>query len=261
MTILKHELKQNLKNMLVWAFCIALSCFGCLLLYKSLESSLGDMNEMFASMGDFSSAIGMDKVGIDTMEGYYATEIAIIFSLGGAMYAALIGICMLAKEEEGHTAEFLHTFPVSRAHIVLSKYIAMAIMIFLLNVICIVFCYGSFVLLDAPLDKQSFLLYHGLQYFMQLEIATVCFMVSAAAKKKMTGFGLGGAILLYAMDLMCRIIPDIKGLKYITPYYYSNASDIFSTGKAEGVPIIIGGAILLLALAGTFWIYERRDIQ
>lgn len=261
MTIVKHELKQNLKNMLVWAFCIAFSCFGCLLLYKSLESSLGDMNEMFASMGDFALAIGMDKVGIATMEGYYATEIAIIFSLGAAMYAALIGICMLAKEEEGHTAEFLHTFPVSRVHIVRSKYIAMVIMILLLNLICIGFCYGSFVILDAPLDKRSFLLFHALQFLMQLEIATVTFMISAATKKKMTGLGLGGAILLYAMDLMSRIIPDLKGLKYITPYYYSNGADIFSSGKAEAVPIVAGCMILLLSLVGAFWVYERKDIQ
>ena len=46
---------------------------------------------MFSVMGGFSAALGMDKVSIGTITGFYATEVALIFALGGAMFAAMTG--------------------------------------------------------------------------------------------------------------------------------------------------------------------------
>ena len=36
-----------------------------------------------------------------------------IVAIGGAMFAGMTGALMLSKEEEGHTAEFLYTLPLS----------------------------------------------------------------------------------------------------------------------------------------------------
>ncbi len=42
---------------------------------------------------------------------------------------------MLSKEEEGHTAEFLYTLPLSRTSIVVKKYFSLFILVALFNVI------------------------------------------------------------------------------------------------------------------------------
>ena len=60
---------------------------------------------MFASMGSFTEAFGMDKISFGTLTGFYAVECGNILGLGGAFFSALCGVSILAKEEKDHTAE------------------------------------------------------------------------------------------------------------------------------------------------------------
>ena len=106
MVIWKHEWKQNFKVFLIFCLTVGICCFGCVLMFDSVAESMEQMAAGFAGMGSFSTAFGMDKISIATLEGFYAVEINLIFSLGGAMFAAMTGAALLSKEEEGHTAEF-----------------------------------------------------------------------------------------------------------------------------------------------------------
>lgn len=72
------------------------------------------VSEMFASMGSFTAAFGMDRISFGTLIGFYAVECGNILGIGGAFFAAMIAINALAKEEKERTAEFLLTQPVSR---------------------------------------------------------------------------------------------------------------------------------------------------
>lgn len=46
MTILKHELKQNFKSLLIWTLSVAVICAGCIYLYKSVVNWLRPLNSM-----------------------------------------------------------------------------------------------------------------------------------------------------------------------------------------------------------------------
>ena len=81
MTLLKQEWKMNLKSLVIWTLCVGICCSGCILMFESLEESMAEMGQMFAELGSFSAAFGMDKMSIATLTGFYATEISIIFLL------------------------------------------------------------------------------------------------------------------------------------------------------------------------------------
>ena len=118
MILFKHEIKLNLKLIIIWSAFVGFSCFGCILLFGGLKESMEEMANAYAQMGTFSSALGLDRMNVSTMEGFFATEVALIYAIGGAMFAAMAGVCMLSKEEEGHTSEFLNTLPFGRGYIV-----------------------------------------------------------------------------------------------------------------------------------------------
>ena len=82
---------------------------------------------------------------------------------------------------------------------------------------------------------------------MHLEVGSVCFLISACCKRKQTGAALGFAVLLYVADLMCRIVPDIENLKYVTPYYFSNAADIFVKESVDGTMLWLAVWVIVLA--------------
>ncbi len=260
MVLFKHELKLNLKLILIWSTCVGFSCFGCILLFGGLRESMEGMADAYAQMGAFSSALGLDRISVSTMEGFYATEVAIIYAIGGAMFAAMAGVCMLSKEEEGHTSEFLNTLPFGRRYIVCWKYLSTAAMIVLFNLLCVIWVFAGFALDGEMPPEKGLALFHGAQLLMHLEVGSVCFFISAVCKRKQTGAALGFAVLLYVMDLMCRIVPDIENVKYVTPYYFSNATDIFTSGKMEGGMAAVCAAVTAISFVAAYVIYGRRDL-
>ena len=98
MTLYKHEMKLNLKSLIIWTLCVGGLCFGCILLYTSLEDSLQGIADVYSNMGAMSTALGMDKMSLATLTGFYATEVGMMHGLGGAMFAAILGTGMLSKE-------------------------------------------------------------------------------------------------------------------------------------------------------------------
>lgn len=264
MVLLKHELRENLKSLLLWSVCVGFTCFGCIWLFGSLEESMTQMAEAYGQMGAFSAALGLDRISVSTIEGFYATEVALVYAIGGAMFGAMTGACMLAKEEEGHTSEFLNTLPLGRGYVVLWKFLSMVLLILFFNLLCSIWELAGFALAKEALQKkemvQNLMLFHGAQLLMHLEIGSVCFLLSASGRKKQVGAALGFAILLYVLDLMCRMIPDLKNMKYVTPYYFSNGTDIFTSGQIEVSLAVTGAAVMTVAALAAFWIYGRKDL-
>lgn len=260
MRLYLHEMKINVKTLVIWTICVGGLCFGCILLYSSLEDSLQGMAEAYSDLGAMSVAFGMDKMSIATLTGFYATEVAMMHGLGGAMFAAILGSGLLAKEEAGHTAEFLNTLPVSRSRIFWQKYGALVSEILLFHLICVTCYLIGFAAMGEEILWKEMLLYHGAQFLMLLEIGTLCFLLSAFSRRIQMGAGLGITILLFAADMMCRILPAVEDIKYITPFYYSNAPDILTTGEVEPVMLGIGMAVIVIALLIAAVKYCKKDI-
>lgn len=260
MTIYRHEMRMNRKSLLIWALCVGGLCFGCILLYTSIEDSMKGIADLYSDMGAMSAALGMDKMSLATMRGYYATEIALMHGLGGAMFASIIGTGILSKEETFHTSEFLHTLPVGRGKVIFQKYLALVSNILIFNLVCVTMYAIAFVLLGEEVNTKEMLIFHVAQIFMQMEIGTICFLVSACTKRNLIGAGLGIAIFLFGVDMMCRIIPAIEKLKYVTPFYYANAADIFADGKIDGTMLLIGIGITALSLIAAYIKYFTKDL-
>lgn len=261
MVLLRHELRRNRKALLIWALSVGALCGGCLLLFHSLEKDMAKMADAYAGMGVFAAALGMDRISVSTMEGFYATEIGLMFALGGAMFAAMTGASIVSREEEEHTSEFLNALPFGRGYIIGWKYGAMALLILLFQALCLLCIWGGFLGVGQYPPVREFALYHGAQFAMQLEVGSLCFLVSALSGRRQVGGAMGLCLLLYAAELLARVLPDLERLKYVTPYYFSNATDIFTTGKVDAPMAWISLAATAAASATAVLVYCKRDLR
>lgn len=260
MILYKHEMKMNGKSLLIWTVCVGLSCFGCILLYISLKDSVREIADSFSDMGAMSAALGMNKMSLATLRGYYATEIAMLHNLLGAMFAAVSGTALLSKEEAGHTSEFLNTLPVERSSVVFQKYLAFLSNVLIFNLICAVMYFFGFFLMGEGINGKELFLFHFASACMQIEVGTVCFLVSAMVKRNLPGTGLGITVALFAADMMCRIVPAIKYLKYITPFYYANAAELFEGGTLSGIMTAAGAGVTICCFTAALLVYRRKDL-
>ena len=259
MTILKHELRRGRLPFLIWTGAVGALLAICVFLFPEMKGEMEEMNDMFASMGSFTAAFGMDKLNFGTLIGYYAIECGNVLGLGGAFFAALTAVSMLSKEEKDRTAEFLLTHPVSRRRIVAQKLAALILQVAALNAAVCLISIASMAAVGEKIPWREVNRMHGCYFLLQLEIAGICFGISAFLRKGGLAVGLGAAILLYMLNLLSNITKSAAFLKYVTPFGYCDGAELVTEG-ADPAKIAIGMALGLAGIAAAFLHYCRKDV-
>ena len=148
MILFRHELRQGRRMLLIWSAVVGFMILICMLMYPEMGKQMGGIDKIFSQMGGFTEAFGMDKLSLGSVMGFYGIECGNVLGIGGAFFAAL-GISSLAKEEAGHTAEFLLTHPISRMRVTWEKLAALICQLILFNALCIACSLISFVLIGT----------------------------------------------------------------------------------------------------------------
>lgn len=261
MTIVKHELKQGKNSFLIWTASIGFLLAVCVFLFPEMKGQMDGISDMFASMGSFTAAFGMDRLNFGTLIGFYAIECGNILGLGGAFYAALCAVGILSKEEKERTAEFLLTHPVSRIRIITEKLIAVLIQITAMNLIVYVLSVGFIAAIGEEIPWKEINLLHFAYYLLQIELAGICFGISSFLRKGSAGVGLGIAAIMYFLNLIANIAEVAEFLKYITPFGYCEGADIISNGGLDSTMAAMGIAIGIGGVAVAYLKYVRKDIR
>ena len=260
MTIYIKELKQSFKSLCIWTASIAFMMLVCVLLFPEMKGEMDSVSSIFANMGGFTAAFGMDKLSFGQLMGFYGIECGNVLGIGGGFFAALAGISVLANEEKERTAEFLLTHPISRISIIAQKLLSVLTQIVVLNIVVVAVSLISAAVINESFEMKEFILLHIAYLIMQLEISCICFGISAFIRRGSIGIGLGLALAFYFMNLVCNMTEQAEFLRYITPYAYAEASNIISDGKLDTVLIIIGIIIAVIGAAVGFVKYTKKDI-
>ena len=259
MTILKKELRTNAAGLAVWALSVGGLMAVCVGLYPSMESEMENVSALFAQMGSFSAAFGLDTLPFGSLIGFYGTECGNLLGLGGASYAALTGMGMLAGEEGGGTAEFLLTHPVSRLRVGAEKLMALAVLVLTLNAVCFACGAGAIAAIGGQADWGDLMRLHGAMLLMQWEIGGVCFGLSSLLRRGGAGLGLGLTALLYFAGLIINLDARLDGLRFFTPYFYADAARLLSGEPVAGA-LAAGCAWAVLGAGFGLWQFRRKDI-
>ena len=261
MTLVKHELRRGKTSFLIWTASIGFLLVICIFLFPEMKGQMDNVNDMFASMGSFTVAFGMDRLNFGTLAGFYAVECGNVLGLGGAFYAALCAVGILSKEEKDKTAEFLLTHPISRKRIVTEKLIAVLIQITAMNLLIYAFAVGSIAAIGETIPWKEISLLHLAYYLLQLELAGICFGISAFLRKGSAGVGLGIATMMYFLNLIANIAEVAEFLKYITPFGYCEGADIVSSGSLDSVRVVIGAVMGIGGIVIAYLKFTRKNIH
>lgn len=126
------------------------------------------------------------------------------------------------KEEKEGTGEFLLTHPVSRRRVVTEK-------------LCTV--------------------------LLQVELAGICFGISAFLRRGSLGIGLGLAAVMYFLNLIANISDSARSLKYLTPYAYTEGADIVASGGLDTELVLLGLLYGVIGVAAAYGKFCRKDIR
>ena len=261
MTVFKLELRQGKTALIVWTAAIGFLLAVCIFLFPEMKGEMDTLTSVFASMGSFTAAFGMDRLSFGELSGFYAIECGNILGLGGAFFAALTAVNVLAKEEKDRTAEFLLTHPVSRGRVLAEKLCAVLSQITAMNAVLLALSLGCMAAIGEDIPWRTVLLLHLGYFLLQTELAGVCFGISAFIRRGGPGIGLGLAAAMYFLNLISNLSSSAEFLRYVTPFAYCEGADIISSGTLDTALVLLGLGYAVAAAAAACLHYTRKDIR
>ncbi len=261
MTLVKHELKQGRTAFLIWTAAVGGLLAVCVFLFPEMKGEMEGVSDIFSSMGSFTAAFGMDRLNFGTLTGFYAVECGNVLGLGGAFFASLCAVGILSREEKERTAEFLLAHPVSRRRIITEKLAAVLVQVTAMNLIIYAVSVGAIAAVGEAVPWKEINLLHLAYYLLQLELAGICFGISAFMRKGTVGTGLGIAAVMYFLNLIANIAESAEFLKYITPFGFCEGADIVANGSLDGKLVVIGMAVGLIGVTAAYVKYGGKDIR
>ena len=261
MTLFLHEMRRSRLSLIIWSIAISFMLGISILIYPEMSGEMDQMSDMFANMGSFSDAFGMDQLNFGEFMGYFGIECGNVLGIGGALFAAIVGISALSKEESQHTAELLLTHPISRGRVLVSKLLSVFAQILVLDLTVAGVTALAIFSIGESADAGKIALLFLAYFVMQLEIGAITFGISAFLSRGGLGIGLGLALVFYFVNIISNLTDGLEVLKFITPFGYTDSSYII-TNAAIDVKYLIVGALTGIAVAvlGAYK-YEKKDIS
>ena len=260
MTLFFHELKRGRISLIIWTVAIAFMLGVCIVIYPEMSSQMGEISEMFSNMGSFSAAFGMDELNFGEFIGYFGVECGNVLGLGGAFFAAILGVSALAKEEKERTAELLLSHPISRARIITEKLLAVLTQILILNLVVAAIVAVAILAIGEKPDASVIALLLLAYFLLQIEIAAITFGISAFISRGGLGIGLGVAVGLYFLNIIANLTEELEFLKWITPFGYTEGGDIVAEKALNGGYLAVGALLSVAGIALAYVKYTKKDI-
>lgn len=261
MTLFLHEMRVNKWQYIIWSLAVSFMLGISVLIYPEMKAQMNELSEMFSQMGSFSQAFGMDQLNFGEFSGFFGTECGNTLGLGGGIFAALIGVSVLYKEEKSGTAEFLLAHPITRTRVAFEKLLSVIAQLFIFVSASAAITAITTVIIGESPDIKTMSLIFVAQLFMLIEISAICFLISAFVRKGGIGIGIGISALLYFVNIIANLTESLEFLKYITPYGYADCAYIVSENAIDITKLAIGAAICFLCIAVAFYKYNKKEIR
>ena len=144
---------------------------------------------------------------------------------------------------------------------VLEKLLSTFTIILILNIVVFLCSALSILIIGEETDWSIMILFHLAALLMQFEIAGICFCISAFLTKSGIGIGIGIAAVMYFLNIIANISNSAKGLKYLTPFGYTEGADIINARTLNIGYIIPGMLIMAAGIIIAFINYNKKDIN
>ena len=261
MTLFRHELKSGRISLIIWSGVIAFLLAVCVFIYPEMAAEMGELEDMFNNMGAFSDAFGMEALTEGGFLGFFSLECAEMLGIGGALFAAILGIGMLSKEERDGTAELLLTHPITRARVVTEKLLALAAQILVFNVAQVAITALSILAIGEEVEVGKLALIFLSFLLLHLEVAAISFAISSVIRRGGIGISIGIALLFYFVSLASNISESLEFMKYLTPFAYTDGSYIMEHVNLDWKYVAIGAAASAASIAAAYRVYTKKDIS
>ncbi|WP_335871826.1 ABC transporter permease subunit [Bacillus sp. 2205SS5-2] len=261
--IFKREMLKNSKALIIWSVILSGIILMILSIYPQFSQNQESMTELLSAYPEsFQKALGMDRLNMGSLIGYYGLQIHLYTTLLGSIYVVMLASSMIAKEENEKTIEFLLSKPVMRSRILTEKLLVILANILIFNTISTITSLIGFGFSDDKVPYKSFFLLVIGTILLHVSFASVGFLLSVLMKKTrtITSISLGLVFMSYFFSIMTGISEDLEPLKFASLFKYVDAGEIITQNAINPLFVVIMILLSVISLCLAYFIYQRKDI-
>lgn len=262
MRIFLREVRANLKSLLIWSVVMTLLIVIAVAKFAGFADNPEMLQVLDAMPQAVLDAMDMQAFNLTTLNGFYGLMF-LYFALMGAVAAAMWGSTLISKEERDRTVEFSLVLPVSRSQVITAK--ALAALAHCAAFVLITWGV-SLVAVRSYQPDQAFYDFLRLQmlamFLIELIFLAVGLLLGCAMKHYKRSGSAAVSIILgaYMLSVLSGMDERLDFLKWLTPFKYYDAGDLYRSGTLEGGYLLLSGLIVLVCVAAAYWAYNRRDL-
>lgn len=259
-TLIKHELRQSRKQLLIWLGITLLLIGFCYFEFLALKDNLSQMDEVVGSFPRILILMFGVKDSLATALGWYS---CIYFWTGflAFAYAMSLGLGCVSREKKLGTAEYLFTKPVRRREIVLAKVAAATINLLVFAVFSGI---GSFLMVILPmggLERHGAATETVLGLFLtQATLFSVGLLITSLVKdyKRAVQVGTATVFLFFGIAIASEYL-SLPILGLFSPLCYFDVYRVAQSGISLS-GLLLAAAIMACCITVSVRCWNRREI-
>ncbi|MGD2250543.1 MAG: ABC transporter permease subunit [Candidatus Methanofastidiosia archaeon] len=262
MKILIKTLNEKKRGIIILgALLFGLSLY-VMLIFPEMDQLMEGFDEMLDNPAF--KVFAQSITSMSSIEGFLAIEVyqwGINFLLAG--YAIFFAASFIAGEIEDKTIDVLLANPVSRTRILLEKYVALVIMVALVNIAVFAGVLAGAYYIGEDIDIAWVVYTHVLAMPFLLAMGSYSTLISAVLDDSRKAFSVGFGILIgsFIVDSVSLMSEKYADVGRFTLFYYFDAGKILVHHEINWnhTYILLAVAVVVLAIA-VIW-FRRRDIS
>jgi ABC-2 type transport system permease protein len=261
--LMRYESRNRLRGTFVLAVLLGLFALLMIWLFPSIAESGADFEAYIESLPpSVREGFGVSGAAITTIEGFMSTEFyGFVWLLLLGLYLTYAGGGTVAADIENGQLDMLLAAPISRAQVLLEKFLSLLTIIVTLNLLMPLFVYGGTMFVGESIDAFGLLAVHVLSVPYLLVCGAFGTLLSVTVHRADVARrgGIGALFVLFVLEAVTTDT-DFEWLGLLSPTRYYDPAEILVEESYD----LVGAAVLLVAtvvlLSVSRVIFERVDV-
>lgn len=264
MNVYKRELRSEIRSILFWILGTGLTLFAGMSEFLLIKDSGVNISDFMDAMPrSLMVLFGMNDLDMGTSLGYHGILMYYVI-LAGIIYASMLGVRIISKEELLKTSEFLLTKPRSRRKILISKTLA-GITLILLFVLVVYLSsslsleyFGESQPYREVLLKETLSLLLLMLLFFTLGILFASLISKPKAASSLT---LSLVFTTFLLAVFHDLLDSPMILRILTPFRYFPLVDMVEKNTLSTTYLFITLVLIMGMWLLSMHTYEKRDMN
>lgn len=201
---------------------------------------------------------------LSSFDTYMASQLFDIrLPLIGGIMAIILGLGLSSSEEETGELRTLSSLPISRAKIVLHKWLAIVVIIFVMVLAIAVGLYACIPFVEgANMPLSAVLPLLGMSWLLMVTFGTIPFAAGVVSGHRAAAMAVGVLVVIgsFILTTFGQSVDWLQSYERFSLLYYFPAIEAVKDGVNWLDAVVLGG-IALIALVIAVFVFRRRDIS